>query len=191
MTTRYVLFSGSSFSGRASLMRAVALATNAGKVVSYRESERFTVALPGGNEIEMRSTVWRSSVWGRALEEERRRDDHGEHEYLRKVNLLVWVVDSQSKVAAIGLRFYDRTICELREMGHSISKTILAFNKRDLPTALPVEELSELYAHVATVAFPTSAESHEGVEALSDAILRSVGDMPYLSRDKSDEGSLF
>ncbi len=100
---------------------------------------------------------------------------------LKGVDGVVFVADSQEERFEANLESLDNLKANLAEQGYDIDSTpwILQYNKRDLPTAVPLEELQEALNPTGKVPFfEASAQTGKGVfETLKQLAKMVIGDL--------------
>jgi signal recognition particle receptor subunit beta len=107
---------------------------------------------------------------------------------LQGVDGIVFVADSQAEKIDENLEALENLKGNLREYGRDIESIPVVFqwNKRDLPTALPVDELERRMNPMGAPSFEAVAATGEGVfptlKALASLVLESI------NRDKKDSG---
>jgi len=96
---------------------------------------------------------------------------------LKGVDGVVFVADSQEERFEANLESLDNLKANLREQGYDISKVpwVLQYNKRDLPNAVPLDELQkELNPDGKVLEFEASAASGKGVFETLKALAKLV-----------------
>jgi hypothetical protein len=96
---------------------------------------------------------------------------------LKGVDGVVFVADSQEERFEANLESLDNLKANLREQGYDISKVpwVLQYNKRDLPNAVPLDELQkELNPDGKVLEFEASASSGKGVFETLKALAKLV-----------------
>jgi signal recognition particle receptor subunit beta len=107
---------------------------------------------------------------------------------LQGVDGIVFVADSQAEKIDENIEALENLKGNLREYGRDIDSIPVVFqwNKRDLPTALPVDELERRMNPMGAPSFEAVAATGEGVfptlKALASLVLESI------NRDKKDTG---
>jgi signal recognition particle receptor subunit beta len=107
---------------------------------------------------------------------------------LQGVDGIVFVADSQAEKIDENIEAIENLRGNLREYGRDIDSIPIVFqwNKRDLPTALPVDELERRVNPAGAPSFEAVAATGEGVfptlKALASLVLESI------NRDKKDSG---
>ncbi|MFI5402185.1 MAG: ATP/GTP-binding protein, partial [Planctomycetota bacterium] len=107
---------------------------------------------------------------------------------LQGVDGIVFVADSQAEKIDENIEALENLKGNLREYGRDIDSIPVVFqwNKRDLPTALPVDELERRMNPLGAPSFEAVAATGEGVfptlKALASLVLESI------NRDKKDTG---
>jgi signal recognition particle receptor subunit beta len=107
---------------------------------------------------------------------------------LQGVDGIVFVVDSQAEKLEDNIESLENLKANLREYGRDIDSIPVVFqwNKRDLPTALPVETLQQKLNPGNAPSFEAVASTGEGVfptlKALASLVLESI------NRDKRETG---
>ncbi len=107
---------------------------------------------------------------------------------LQGVDGIVFVADSQADKIEENLEAIENLRTNLKEYGRDIESIPIVFqwNKRDLPTALTVEELNRRLNPLGAPVFEAVASTGEGVfptlKALASLVLESI------NRDKRDSG---
>jgi len=107
---------------------------------------------------------------------------------LQGVDGIVFVADSQADKIEENLEAIENLRTNLKEYGRDIESIPIVFqwNKRDLPTALTVEELNRRLNPLGAPVFEAVASTGEGVfptlKALASLVLESI------NRDKKDSG---
>ncbi len=107
---------------------------------------------------------------------------------LQGVDGIVFVADSQAEKIDENIEALENLKGNLREYGRDIESIPVVFqwNKRDLPTALPVDELERRMNPMGAPSFEAVAATGEGVfptlKALASLVLESI------NRDKKDSG---
>ena len=100
---------------------------------------------------------------------------------LKGVDGVVFVADSQEERFEANLESLDNLKANLAEQGYDIDSTpwILQYNKRDLPNAVPLEELQEALNPTGKVPFfEASAQTGKGVfETLKQLAKMVIGDL--------------
>ena len=100
---------------------------------------------------------------------------------LKGVDGVVFVADSQEERFEANLESLDNLKANLAEQGYDIDSTpwILQYNKRDLPNAVPLEELQEALNPTGKVPFfEASAQTGQGVfETLKQLAKMVIGDL--------------
>ena len=90
---------------------------------------------------------------------------------LRGVDGVVFVADSQPERMEVNIETLDNLRTNLKEHGYDLDTIpfTIAYNKRDLPNIMPIEEMDKVLNTRPVKAFPSSAVTGEGVfEALKD-----------------------
>jgi hypothetical protein len=99
---------------------------------------------------------------------------------LQGVDGIVFVADSQAEKSDENLEALENLRINLKEYGRDIESIPVVFqwNKRDLPTALPVEELNKRMNPMGAPTFEAVASTGEGVfptlKALASLVLESI-----------------
>jgi hypothetical protein len=96
---------------------------------------------------------------------------------LKGVDGVVFVADSQEERFEANLESLDNLKANLRDQGYDIDKIpwVLQYNKRDLPTAVPLDELQrELNPDGKILEFEASAASGKGVFETLKALAKLV-----------------
>ncbi|MEE9279388.1 MAG: GTPase domain-containing protein [Myxococcota bacterium] len=96
---------------------------------------------------------------------------------LKGVDGVVFVADSQEERFEANIESLDNLKSNLREQGYHIERIpwVLQYNKRDLPTAVPVEELKEALNPDGKISeFEASAQTGEGVFETLKALAKLV-----------------
>ncbi len=105
---------------------------------------------------------------------------------LKGVDGVVFVADSQEERFEANLESLDNLKANLRDQGYDIDKIpwVLQYNKRDLPTAVPLDELQrELNPDGKILEFEASAASGKGVFETLKALAKLVlADLKKLGR---------
>jgi signal recognition particle receptor subunit beta len=107
---------------------------------------------------------------------------------LQGVDGIVFVADSQAEKLEENVEAIENLRQNLREYGRDLDSIPVVFqwNKRDLPTALPVEEMNAKLNPVGAPTFEAVAATGEGVfptlKALASLVLESI------NRDKRESG---
>lgn len=107
---------------------------------------------------------------------------------LQGVDGIVFVADSQAEKSDENIEALENLKTNLREYGRDLESIPVVFqwNKRDLPTALPVEELQKRMNPMGAPSFEAVASTGEGVfptlKALASLVLESI------NREKKDGG---
>jgi signal recognition particle receptor subunit beta len=89
---------------------------------------------------------------------------------------VVFVADSQESCADRNVESFESLRQNLNELGADVERfpIVFQFNKRDLPTAMPVSVMSGMLNFIDAPEFATNAVSGEGILALLRAITQSV-----------------
>jgi len=89
---------------------------------------------------------------------------------------VVFVADSQKDRLEANVESLDNLHENLREHGNSLEAIphVLQYNKRDLPSAAPIDDMNVLLNRLGAPALPTVATTGEGVFESLDAITRAV-----------------
>jgi mutual gliding-motility protein MglA len=89
---------------------------------------------------------------------------------------VVFVADSQESCADRNVESFESLRQNLKELGADVERfpIVFQFNKRDLPTAMPVSVMSGMLNFIDAPEFATNAVSGEGILALLRAITQSV-----------------
>jgi signal recognition particle receptor subunit beta len=84
---------------------------------------------------------------------------------LKGVDGIVFVVDSQRERAEANLESYESLESNLEAQGYDIKKIplVVQYNKRDLPSATPIQELSQSFSHIGAPEFEAVANKGIGV----------------------------
>ncbi len=96
---------------------------------------------------------------------------------LKGVDGVVFVADSQEERFEANIESLDNLKNNLREQGYHIERIpwVLQYNKRDLPTAVPIEELREALNLEGKIPdFEASAQTGEGVFETLKALAKLV-----------------
>ena len=95
---------------------------------------------------------------------------------LKGVDGVVFVADSQIERMEANLESLDNLHINLREQGYEIDKIsyVVQFNKRDLPNAAPLEELSASLNPTGAPQFEATAHTGEGVFETLKATAKGV-----------------
>ena len=95
---------------------------------------------------------------------------------LRGVDGVVFVADSQEERLDANLESISNLDLNLKENGFDLAKIpyVLQLNKRDLPNAMPVEQLTKLLAVKGEPVFEAVAPRGEGVLDTLKAVARQV-----------------
>ncbi|MHC5051857.1 MAG: GTP-binding protein, partial [Planctomycetota bacterium] len=105
---------------------------------------------------------------------------------LQGVDGIVFVADSQAEKSDENIEALENLKTNLREYGRDLDSIPVVFqwNKRDLPTALPLEELQKRMNPMGAPSFEAVASTGEGVfptlKALASLVLESI------NREKKD-----
>jgi signal recognition particle receptor subunit beta len=99
---------------------------------------------------------------------------------LQGVDGVVFVVDSQAEKIEENIEAMENLKANLREYGRDVTSipVVIQYNKRDLPTAMPVEELNRRLNPMGCTTFEAVASTGEGVfptlKALASLVLESI-----------------
>jgi signal recognition particle receptor subunit beta len=95
---------------------------------------------------------------------------------LKGVDGVIFVADSQLERLEANQESLDNLRSNLAEHGYSLDKIpyVVQYNKRDLPNALPVEELRQLLNPAGVLDYEASARSGQGVFETLKAVSKLV-----------------
>ena len=95
---------------------------------------------------------------------------------LKGVDGVVFVGDSQVERMEANIESLDNLRTNLAEHGYSLEKIpyVIQYNKRDLPNALPTEELRQLLNPIGVLDFEASARTGQGVFETLKAVSKLV-----------------
>ena len=95
---------------------------------------------------------------------------------LKGVDGVIFVADSQLERIEANQESLDNLRTNLAEHGYSLEKMpyVIQYNKRDLPNALPVEELRPLLNPIGVLDFEASARTGQGVFETLKAVSKLV-----------------
>jgi mutual gliding-motility protein MglA len=95
---------------------------------------------------------------------------------LKGVDGVIFVADSQLERLEANQESLDNLRTNLAEHGYSLEKMpyVLQFNKRDLPNALPLEELRQILNPTGVLDFEASARTGQGVFETLKAVSKLV-----------------
>jgi signal recognition particle receptor subunit beta len=89
---------------------------------------------------------------------------------------VVFVADSQETCADRNVESFESLHQNLKELGADVERfpIVFQYNKRDLPTAMPVSVMSGMLNFIDAPEFPTNAVSGDGIVALLRAVTQAV-----------------
>ncbi|HEU4578579.1 MAG TPA: ADP-ribosylation factor-like protein [Polyangiaceae bacterium] len=95
---------------------------------------------------------------------------------LKGVDGVIFVADSQLERLEANQESLDNLRTNLAEHGYSLEKIpyVIQYNKRDLPNALPVEELRQILNPIGVLDFEASARTGQGVFETLKAVSKLV-----------------
>jgi hypothetical protein len=95
---------------------------------------------------------------------------------LKGVDGVIFVADSQLERLEANQESLDNLRTNLAEHGYSLEKMpyVIQFNKRDLPNALPLEELRQILNPIGVLDFEASARTGQGVFETLKAVSKLV-----------------
>jgi mutual gliding-motility protein MglA len=95
---------------------------------------------------------------------------------LKGVDGVIFVADSQLERLEANQESLDNLRTNLAEHGYSLEKIpyVIQFNKRDLPNALPLEELRQILNPIGVLDFEASARTGQGVFETLKAVSKLV-----------------
>ena len=95
---------------------------------------------------------------------------------LKGVDGVIFVADSQLERLEANQESLDNLRTNLAEHGYSLEKIpyVIQYNKRDLPNALPMEELRQLLNPIGVLDFEASARTGQGVFETLKAVSKLV-----------------
>jgi mutual gliding-motility protein MglA len=95
---------------------------------------------------------------------------------LKGVDGVIFVADSQLERLEANQESLDNLRTNLAEHGYSLEKMpyVIQYNKRDLPNALPTEELRQLLNPIGVLDFEASARTGQGVFETLKAVSKLV-----------------
>jgi signal recognition particle receptor subunit beta len=95
---------------------------------------------------------------------------------LKGVDGVIFVADSQLERLEANQESHDNLRTNLAEHGYSLEKIpyVIQYNKRDLPNALPVEELRQLLNPIGVLDYEASARTGQGVFETLKAVSKLV-----------------
>jgi mutual gliding-motility protein MglA len=95
---------------------------------------------------------------------------------LKGVDGVIFVADSQLERLEANQESLDNLRTNLAEHGYSLEKIpyVIQYNKRDLPNALPTEELRQLLNPIGVLDYEASARSGQGVFETLKAVSKLV-----------------
>jgi mutual gliding-motility protein MglA len=95
---------------------------------------------------------------------------------LKGVDGVIFVADSQLERLEANQESLDNLRTNLAEHGYSLEKMpyVIQYNKRDLPNALPMEELRQLLNPIGVLDFEASARTGQGVFETLKAVSKLV-----------------
>jgi signal recognition particle receptor subunit beta len=95
---------------------------------------------------------------------------------LKGVDGVIFVADSQLERLEANQESLDNLRTNLAEHGYSLEKIpyVIQYNKRDLPNALPTEELRQLLNPIGVLDFEASARTGQGVFETLKAVSKLV-----------------
>ena len=95
---------------------------------------------------------------------------------LKGVDGVIFVADSQLERLEANQESLDNLRTNLAEHGYSLEKIpyVIQYNKRDLPNALPVDELRQLLNPIGVLDFEASARTGQGVFETLKAVSKLV-----------------
>jgi mutual gliding-motility protein MglA len=95
---------------------------------------------------------------------------------LKGVDGVIFVADSQLERLEANQESLDNLRTNLAEHGYSLEKIpyVIQYNKRDLPNALPIEELRQLLNPIGVLDFEASARTGQGVFETLKAVSKLV-----------------
>jgi signal recognition particle receptor subunit beta len=99
---------------------------------------------------------------------------------LKGVDGVIFVADSQLERLEANQESLDNLRTNLAEHGYSLEKIpyVIQYNKRDLPNALPLEELRQILNPIGVLDFEASARTGQGVfetlKAVSKLVLKEL-----------------
>jgi mutual gliding-motility protein MglA len=95
---------------------------------------------------------------------------------LKGVDGVIFVADSQLERLEANQESHDNLRTNLAEHGYSLEKIpyVIQYNKRDLPNALPLEELRQLLNPIGVLDFEASARTGQGVFETLKAVSKLV-----------------
>jgi signal recognition particle receptor subunit beta len=95
---------------------------------------------------------------------------------LKGVDGVIFVADSQLERLEANQESLDNLRTNLAEHGYSLEKIpyVIQYNKRDLPNALPIEELRQLLNPIGVLDYEASARTGQGVFETLKAVSKLV-----------------
>jgi mutual gliding-motility protein MglA len=95
---------------------------------------------------------------------------------LKGVDGVIFVADSQLERLEANQESLDNLRTNLAEHGYSLEKMpyVIQYNKRDLPNALPIEELRQLLNPIGVLDYEASARTGQGVFETLKAVSKLV-----------------
>jgi signal recognition particle receptor subunit beta len=95
---------------------------------------------------------------------------------LKGVDGVIFVADSQLERLEANQESHDNLRTNLAEHGYSLEKIpyVIQYNKRDLPNALPTEELRQLLNPIGVLDYEASARTGQGVFETLKAVSKLV-----------------
>jgi mutual gliding-motility protein MglA len=95
---------------------------------------------------------------------------------LKGVDGVIFVADSQLERLEANQESHDNLRTNLAEHGYSLEKIpyVIQYNKRDLPNALPIEELRQLLNPIGVLDYEASARTGQGVFETLKAVSKLV-----------------
>ena len=95
---------------------------------------------------------------------------------LKGVDGVIFVADSQLERLEANQESLDNLRTNLAEHGYSLEKIpyVIQYNKRDLPNALPTEELRQLLNPIGVLDYEASARTGQGVFETLKAVSKLV-----------------
>jgi mutual gliding-motility protein MglA len=95
---------------------------------------------------------------------------------LKGVDGVIFVADSQLERLEANQESHDNLRTNLAEHGYSLEKIpyVIQYNKRDLPNALPIDELRQLLNPIGVLDYEASARTGQGVFETLKAVSKLV-----------------